>query len=88
MVFIVCQFKKDTKFATSVIALMGCIETLSIMFNLYLTVFNELWKYTAFAGLALIVSYILNIYNHWYVQNKVKSLEAFKLDKLNQKQVK
>jgi hypothetical protein len=88
MVFIVNRFKKDTKFVTSAIALIGCIETLSIAFNLYLTVFHDLLKYTVFAALALIVSYILNIYNNWYVNNKVRSEDAYKIEQLKQKQVK
>lgn len=88
MVIIVKRFKKDTNFVTSLIALIGCVETLSIFFNLYLTVFHELYKYSAFALLALVVSYILNIYNNWYVKNKVQSSDAKKVEKLKQKKVK
>jgi hypothetical protein len=87
-VIIVKRFKKETNLITSVIALVSCVEIFSIMFNLYLTVFNELWKYTAFAGLALFVYYIINIYNFWYIKYKVVHPEAKKTEKVKQKKVK
>jgi len=87
-VIVVKRFKRETNLITSLIALIGCIETLSIMFNLWMTVYHSMWKYAAFAAISLTVLYILNLYNYWYIAKKVQAPDAQKVEKLSQKKVK
>ena len=88
VVLVVKQFKKETELVTSLIGLLSPIETFAIFMNLIVTVYDETWKYTAFCVLALVVSIVLNVYNWWYIKNKVINEEAMKQDKLSQKKIK
>lgn len=88
IVFVVKQIKRETNLVTSLIGLISPIETIAILFNMIVTIYDETWKYTAFCVLAAIVTIILNVYNWWYIKNKVLDENAQKEDKLSQKKVK
>lgn len=64
------------------------IETAAILFNMLVSVYDEAFKYTAFLVLAFVVTIVVNIYNWWYIKNKVLDENAQKEDKLSQKKVK
>jgi mannitol-specific phosphotransferase system IIBC component len=73
---------------TSLIGLISPIETAAILFNMLVSVYDEAFKYTAFLVLAFVVTIVVNIYNWWYIKNKVLDENAQKEDKLSQKKVK
>jgi hypothetical protein len=52
------------------------------------SVYDEAFKYTAFLVLAFVVTIVVNVYNWWYIKNKVLDENAQKEDKLSQKKVK
>ena len=71
VVLIVRIFKKETNTISSMIAFISIIETFAIAMNLVVTVYEAAWKYSAFCVLSILVLYILNAYNYWYIKNKV-----------------
>jgi hypothetical protein len=88
VVVIVKKFKKETELVTTLIALISCIETVAIWFNLYVALFQEKYKYAAFCLVALIVTYSLNVANYYFVRDKVMDPDASKREKLKPKKVK
>jgi hypothetical protein len=88
VVIIVKRFFKETETITSLIALISCIETVAIWFNLYVALYQSKYKYAAFCGVALVVTYCLNLANFYFVRDKVMAADAMKKTKLKRKKVK
>jgi flagellar biosynthesis GTPase FlhF len=93
VVFIVHMYEvlhgsRKTVFVSSVIAMVGCIETVAIWFNLYVALFQEKYKYAAFCLVALVVTYGLNAANFYFVRDKVMAEDATKREKLKPAAVK
>lgn len=88
VIMIVKTFKRETSAIPTMIAFISVIETFAIAFNLYVTVYDEQYKYTAFLTLAIFVIYVMNIYNFCFVKNSVLSDKAQKREKINQRKIK
>ena len=88
VVIIVKRFKKETNAISSLIAFISIVETFAILMNLFVTVYEGAWKYTAFCSLSIVVLIILNIYNYFYIKNSVMSPDAAKEEKLKPNDVK
>lgn len=88
VVYIVYIFKRETWVRTSIIAFVSLVEPCAIMLNLAITIWDEQWKYSGFLALAAIVLILLNVYNWWYVKNRVLNKEATKRSKVPMQQAK